>query len=598
MPEDCKPESVAAILNRHRNDPTRLIQILHDVQDGCGWLPPGLLQAVADGLALPYARVAACAGFYSFFALQPQGRYSVLWSDNITDRMLGNADLMEAMCRKLWVEPGRVSEDGLVRVGTTSCTGLCDQGPALLANGRAISAMTLDRVEAMADLIRRELPVAQWPSDWFAVVDNIRRGDVLLENGPAPGEALRAALQVGAAAFLDQVKRSGLRGRGGAGFATAVKWQACRDAPGKAHYVVCNADEGEPGTFKDRVLLNAQADLVFEGMTLAGLAVGAGQGLLYLRAEYRYLRDKLEAVLARRRAEHLLGARILGSDFAFDIEIHFGAGAYVCGEESALIESLEGKPGRPRIRPPFPVTFGYLGQPTTVNNVETLAASCLIAKHGGDWYAAIGTAKSAGTKILSVSGDCPRPGIYEYPFGVSVAQVLQDCGATDTQAVQVSGPSGSCLAAHEFERRIAFEDVPTAGAFMVFDESRDMFEVARNFTRFFAHESCGFCTPCRVGTSLAANLMDKLARGHGSPYDIDELFKLHRVMQATSHCGLGHTACNPLFDTLNKFRPGYERRLQSLNYEPAFDLDAALAQARQMTGRNDAAAHLADEDSP
>jgi [NiFe] hydrogenase diaphorase moiety large subunit len=598
MPADCNAESVAATLSRHGHDSTRLIQVLLDVQDCCGWLPPSVLQAVANGLSLPYAQVLGSAGFYSFFALQPKGRYRVLWSDNITDRMLGSTELMDVMCRRLWLEPGRVSEDGLVSIGTTSCTGLCDQGPALLINGIAISAMTRGRVDEMVELIRGEVPLANWPSDWFAITDNIRRADALLGHGLAPGEALRAALKIGAAAFLDQIKRSGLRGRGGAGFATALKWQACREAPGTAHYVVCNADEGEPGTFKDRILLNAHADLVFEGMTLAGLAVGAERGLLYLRGEYRFLRQPLEAVLARRRSEGLLGARILDSDFSFDIDIHLGAGAYICGEESALIESLEGKPGRPRIRPPFPVTHGYLGQPTTVNNVETLAAACLIARHGGDWYADIGTAKSAGTKLLSVSGDCPRPGIYEYPFGVTIAQVLEDCGATNTQAVQISGPSGTCLAAHEFGRRIAFEDVPTAGAFMVFDESRDMFEVARNFTRFFAHESCGFCTPCRVGTSLAVNLMDKLALGHGSPYDIDELFKLHRVMQSSSHCGLGHTACNPLFDTLTKFRPGYERRLKSLNYEPAFDLDAALAKARQMTGRDDAAAHLTDKESP
>ncbi len=330
-------------------------------------------------------------------------------------------------------------------------------------------------------------------------------------------------------------------------------------------------------------------------MSIAGLVVGAKKGLLYLRGEYRYLLEPLQAALEARRRANLLGSNILGTAFEFDIEIHLGAGAYICGEESALIESLEGKPGRPRIRPPFPVTRGYLDQPTTVNNVETLAAACLIATHGSDWYAAHGTEKSTGSKILSVSGDCERPGIYEYPYGTTVRQVLEDCGASDYQAVQISGPSGICLAEAEFDRRIAFEDIPTAGAFMVFDETRDMFEVARNFAHFFAHESCGFCTPCRVGTTLVRNLMDKIARKHGSPYDIDELFKLHRLLQGASHCGLGNSACNPVFDTLNKFRPAYEHRLMSLNYEPAFDLDAALSQARQMTGRDDAGAHFPDE---
>ena len=590
---------IDAVLARHHRDGTRLMQILREVQEQLGWLSPPTLTHIAHAVGWPRARVEGTADFYSFFHTQPLGRYRVLWSDNITDRMLGNADLMAAMCKKLWLEPGRVSEDGLVSVDTTSCTGMCDQGPAVLVNYRAITRMTPSRVGEMVGLIRNETPVAEWPAEWFAVEDNIRRKDILLAHDLAPGQALAAALQRGAEPMLAAIKAARLRGRGGAGFATGLKWEACRNAPGSganpAHYVVCNADEGEPGTFKDRVLLTSYADLVFEGMTIAGLVVGAKHGLLYLRGEYRYLLDALESALAARRAAGLLGANILGSDFEFDIEIHLGAGAYICGEESALIESLEGKPGRPRIRPPFPVSHGYLDQPTTVNNVETLAAACLIAAHGGDWYAEHGTEKSTGSKILSISGDCERPGIYEYPYGVTVRQVLEDCGASDCQAVQISGPSGICLAEAEFERRIAFEDIPTAGAFMIFDETRDMFEVARNFAHFFAHESCGFCTPCRVGTTLVRNMMDKIARKHGSPYDIDELFKLHRLMQGASHCGLGNSACNPVFDTLNKFSPAYERRLMSLDYEPAFDLDAALSQARQMTGRDDAAAHFPDE---
>jgi [NiFe] hydrogenase diaphorase moiety large subunit len=588
--------TLATVLDRHRRDGTRLMQILRETQEAIGWLPPEAITAIAEGIGWPRAKVEGTAGFYSFFHTRPMGRFRVLWSDNITDRMLGNQDLMQAMCQKLWLEPGRVSEDGLVSVDATSCTGMGDQGPALLVNYRAVTRMTPQRVDQMVDLIRSETPVADWPAEFFAVEDNIRRKDKLLDHGLVPGEALAAALERGPVGTLDEIKRSGLRGRGGAGFSTGLKWEACRNAPGDARYVVCNADEGEPGTFKDRVLLTSYADLVFEGMTIAGLAVGAKKGLLYLRGEYRYLLEPLESVLALRRKEKLLGESILGkTNFDFDIEIHLGAGAYVCGEESALIESLEGKPGRPRIRPPFPVSHGYLGRPTTVNNVETLAAACLVAAKGGEWYAALGTAKSAGTKILSVSGDVERPGIYEYPFGVTVAQVLQDCGVTHCiQAVQVSGPSGVCIGQNELDRRIAFEDIPTAGAFMVFDCTRDMFEVARNFAHFFAHESCGFCTPCRVGTSIVARLMDKIAAGHGSPYDLNELFKMHRLMQGASHCGLGNSACNPLFDTLNKFRPAYERRLQSLDYEPAFDLDAALSQARQMTGRDDAGAHLAN----
>ncbi|WP_240754753.1 NAD(P)H-dependent oxidoreductase subunit E [Parasulfuritortus cantonensis] len=609
-----------AILDRHPRRPESLLQVLREVQEAAGGIPPGVDAEIAAALNVPLARVRGVAGFYSFLSLEPSGHYRVLFSDNITDRMLGNQELMQAMCGKLWLEPGRTSEDGLASVDFTSCTGMCDQGPAILVNGWAIPRMDGGRVDQVAELVLAQRPLAEWPRELFLVEDNVRRADVLLGHGLQPGDALRAAVARGAdhqvedaansrswreanvaaaqgpLATLEEIKRSNLRGRGGAGFTTGFKWEACRNAQGKGRYVVCNADEGEPGTFKDRVLLNSHADLVFEGMTVCAYVIGASQGFLYLRGEYRHLLEPLRETLARRRAVGLLGKSILGqAGFDFDIEIHLGAGAYVCGEESALIESLEGKRGIPRNRPPYPVSHGYLQQPTTVNNVETFCAAALIAVQGGDWYRAIGTAKSAGTKLLSVSGDCARPGIYEYPFGTPVRQVLEDCGAERTLAVQISGPSGICISADEFDRRIAFEDLPTAGAFMVFDNSRDMFEVARNFAQFFAHESCGFCTPCRVGTSMQKEIMDKIARGQGTKYDLDQLGQLDRVLQAASHCGLGHGACNPVLDTLKRFRPAYERRLKALTFQPAFDLDSALAEARRMTGRDDAGAHIRSE---
>jgi len=584
------------ILERYGAARVNLIQILREAQEPAGWIPPEAISYIARRVDLPRARVEGVAGFYSFLHLAPAGRYRIRFSDNITDRMAGNMALLEQLCTELWVERGKVSEDGLVSVDTTSCTGMCDQGPALLVNGWAVPRLTPERVSQVARLVRAAQPVRSWPRELFDVADNIRRADILLNSAIAPGESIRAALARGPAETLAEIGRSNLRGRGGAGFAAGRKWEACRNAPDADRYVVCNADEGEPGTFKDRVLLTRYADLVFDGMTVCGYVTGAESGFLYLRGEYRHLLAPLEEALAERRAAGLLGRNVCGlAGFDFDITIHLGAGAYVCGEESALIESLEGKRGIPRNRPPFPVTSGYLKHPTSVNNVETLCAAALVALHGSDRYRAIGTPKSVGTKVLSVSGDCARPGIYEFPFGVTVGEVLDACGAADTQAVQISGPSGTCIDSTEFERRIAFEDLPTAGAFMVFDATRDMFDVARNFAHFFAHESCGFCTPCRVGTSLARNLMDKLDEGKGSRHDLNQIFRLNRLLQASSHCGLGHTACNPLFDTLKRFRPAYERRLVSLEYEPAFDLDGALARARTMTGRDDAGAHFDGE---
>jgi [NiFe] hydrogenase diaphorase moiety large subunit len=585
---------IHALLDRHGRARHRLVQILRELQQQRLWLSRDKLRAVAAGLGVSVAHVEGVAGFYRFFCLRPVGQYRLLFSDNITDRMLGSQELLHQLSGRLRVEPDAVRADGRVSLSTTSCTGMCDQGPALLVNHQhVITRLTPTRIDHMASLIEQQVPVAHWPAEWSRVEDHIQRADVKLADQSTPGQGIAAALARGPQAMLDDIKRSKLRGRGGAGYATGTKWQLCRNARSDVRYVVCNADEGEPGTFKDRVLLSSYADAVFEGMTIAALVVGSRQGLVYLRGEYSYLLEPLRATLARRRQVGLLGKAIQGrTGFDFEIEIHVGAGAYVCGEESALIESLEGKRGTPRIRPPFPVESGYLDKPTTVNNVETFCAVNQIALHSGAWWAGIGTPQSTGTKIHSVSGDCERPGLYEYPFGTRIGRILEDCGARNPQAVQVGGPSGVCLSALEFGRRIAFEDVPTAGAFMVFDRTRDMFDVAHNFAHFFAHESCGFCTPCRVGTELVLRRMDKLKRGYGSSEDVQVLFELDKLMHGTTHCGLGAAACNSLRDTIAKFRPAYEQHLKSLHFAPGFDMDAELSQARRATGRDDSGAHL------
>jgi [NiFe] hydrogenase diaphorase moiety large subunit len=579
-------------LARWGTAPHRLLQLLRELQEAHGYLPPSSLQALAGALQVPLAHVRGVASFYSFLRLEPYGAYRVLFSDAVTDRMQGSEALIERLCGRVWAEPGRISLDGLVSVDRTSCTGLCDQGPAALINGRPLPRLDASAIDRIADLILARRPLAAWPDDLFRVDDPIYRADVLLGHTLQPGEAIEAARSHRTqTALFAELEASGLRGRGGAGFPTAEKWRRCGAAPATQRYIVCNADEGEPGTFKDRVLLSRHPDLVFEGMTIAGHAVGATRGLLYLRGEYRFLLERLEDVLARRRAAGLLGA-VAGGGPAFDVEIHVGAGSYVCGEETALLESLEGRRGIPRNRPPYPVTHGYLGSPTVVDNVETLCAAALVMARGAAAYRRLGTPASAGTKILSVAGDCERRGLFEYPFGVTVREVLDAAGAMDPIAVQVGGPSGTCICEDEFDRRIAFEDLATGGAFTIFGRGRDLFEVARGHTHFFAHESCGFCTPCRVGTGMLARIMDKIHDGHGTRYDLAELARLIDALGQGAHCGLGHTAMNPVRDTLARFAPAYERRLASTNFEPAFDLDAALAPARRMTGRDDAGAHL------
>lgn len=572
--------------------PERLLEALRQIQDQYQFIPPSAIEPLAVGLGILPTQIIGVIEFYSFFHLKPQGRYTLLLSDSITDRMLGQTDLANYFCQALKLNLGDVREDGLVSIHYTSCTGLCDQGPAMLINGFAIGQFDQQRIDTIVNLIEQQIPLQQWPASLFEVADNIRQTGLLLESTIKPGQALTSAFSKTMQTVLAEIDQAGLRGRGGAGFTTAQKWRLCREEASAEHFVVCNADEGEPGTFKDRVLLNQYADQVFEGMTLCGAIIGAKQGFLYLRGEYRFLLDKLEAKLAERRENGWLGKNICQQAFDFDIEIRLGAGAYICGEESALIESLEGKPGIPRNRPPYPVIQGYLNQPTVVNNVETFLAAAAIAVQGGEWFAKVGTLKSTGSKVLSISGDCARPGIYEYPWGKTIAEILQDCGAEDVMGVQIGGPSGTFISSDELNRQLAFEDLATGGSFIVFNHSRSIFDVVQNFTDFFAHESCGFCTPCRVGTSLLKKQLDKIIHGHGSAGDVVELESISQLLKQYSHCGLGQTAANPILTTLQRYPELFQQRLKKISYEPGFDLDAALAVARQMAGRDDAGAHL------
>ncbi len=373
-----------------------------------------------------------------------------------------------------------------------------------------------------------------------------------------PESGLREALAKSRADIIGEISASNLRGRGGAGFPTGTKWNLAAAAQVKAggrKYVVCNADEGEPGTFKDRVILAEHANLVFEGMTIAARAIGASSGIVYLRGEYVYLRPHLEAVLQKRREQKLLGDDIGGlAGFNFDIHIHMGAGAYVCGEETALIESLEGNRGEPRNRPPFPVDTGFEGQPTVVNNVETLAWVACIMSRSGHWFRSVGTEKSTGYKLFSVSGDCLEPGVYEFPLGITVADLLDKVGVDGAKAVQIGGASGHCLPASEFSRRIAFEDLATGGSIIVFGPGRDMVQVARNFMEFFVEESCGQCTPCRAGNAKLLEGIEKLERGECSMAYLQELLALSETMQLASKCGLGQSSPNAFVSIVRHFK--------------------------------------------
>ena len=365
---------------------------------------------------------------------------------------------------------------------------------------------------------------------------------------------LKAALAMSRPDIIDTVSASGLKGRGGAGFPTAMKWNFCAAEKSDAKYLICNADEGEPGTFKDRVILTDYADLVLEGMTIGARAIGATLGVLYLRSEYTYLRPHLNDVIRKRREARLLGKDILGNaGFDFDVIVALGAGAYVCGEETALIESLEGFRGEPRNRPPFPVVAGLLDQPTVVNNVETLAAVACIFARGADWFKGFGTDKSTGYKLFSVSGDCEKPGVYEFPWGITVADLLNQVGGRGAKAVQVGGASGVCVPAKDFSRHLAFEDIPTCGSVMVIGAQRDILDVAENFLEFFVDESCGQCTPCRLGNAKLLEGVEALKAGTCDDTQLADLKALSGTMQAASKCGLGQTSPSAFLSILEGF---------------------------------------------
>jgi len=576
--------AVHSAVERHGAGPHCALQVCRHVQEHFSCVPADAIPVIARQLGTTTGHIVSLVSFYSFLHEAPRGRYDLYLSDSITDHMLGSRGLLNRLCLGLGVVAGEPRLDGRVTVAPTSCTGLCDQGPAGLVNGRPLTRLNEQRIDHLVQLVEAATPLDQWPRDYFQVDSPIHRRDLLLSSAMPHGTGLRALADSSPGELIQQLETAGLNGRGGAGFPTASKWRMCREAAGDTRYVVCNADEGEPGTFKDRVLLAEYADEVIEGMTLCGRAIGAEKGFIYLRAEYAWLESHLEWVLERRRGDELLGSNVLGAtDWHFDIEIQLGAGAYICGEESALIESLEGKRGTPRNRPPYPVTSGYFGKPTVVNNVETFFAAAHIAARGGDWFAAAGN--GMGTKLHSVSGDCARPGIYEFPVNTPVGDIVEAAGGMNALAVQVAGAAGELLLAQEFDAAIDLKRRKTSGSFMIFGPDRDLFRTTANFTRFFAHETCGFCAPCRTGTQLARSVVERMAAGRAFGRDREAVDRLIDVTPVLSHCGLGAAALNPLRDLRDKCPQRYEQLFSEDDDNVLhFDLEQELSEIRNITG--------------
>jgi [NiFe] hydrogenase diaphorase moiety large subunit len=574
---------------KHPKDPAALLDIIRDIQVRFGRVSEEAVRRIAAHLKLSEAEVRGAATFYHFFSLSPRGASTVYLNDSITSRMMGRAAVARAFEEEAGCRFGEVTADGRIGLFPTSCIGMNDQEPSAIVDGVVFTSLTPEKAKAVLRGLRAGTPARDQvvafgdganQSDLVRamVVNNIRERGPVLFGAHERGTGLRQAVALKPEMVIDEIKRAGLLGRGGAGFPTGLKWEFCRRETATPRYVVCNADEGEPGTFKDRVILTELPDLLFEGMAVAGYAIGAKTGILYLRSEYAYLRDHLEAALAKLRKDGLLGKNAAGAQgFDFDIVIKSGAGAYICGEESALLESAEGKRGEPRDRPPFPVETGYLNKPTTVNNVETLATAARIMAEGAAWFKSMGTAKSAGTKLLSVSGDCRRPGVYEVAYGLTLAELLEKVGGTGAKAVQVGGPSGTCVAPAEFGRRICFSDLATGGSIIVFGPARDIFEVVENFMEFFVEESCGWCTPCRAGNVLIKKKFEKVAAGLGTASDLADLEAWGNLIKRTSRCGLGQTSPNPILTTMKSFPELYQAKLRpGEEFVPLFNLAEAI----------------------
>ncbi len=593
--------SIQKIIEKYNTEKTRLVDILIDIQAEIGYIPEEAVTQIAESLHMSEVDVEQTTSFYHFFTLIPTGKYNIYLNNSAVANMMGRAEVAATFEKELGIHVGQITPDGLIGLFETSCIGMNDQEPAAIINNLIFTKLTPFRVKEIIRDIKDGKPVESMFSASYGdgknasdlirsvVSNNIRKIGPVLEPNYKPGEAIKKIIKMTPNEVIEEIKRSNIRGRGGAGFPTGLKWEFCRNANGEKKYIFCNADEGEPGTFKDRVILTELPRLLFEGMVIAGYAVGATEGILYIRYEYKYLGQYLEDILEKAREKNYLGKDIGGKKgFNFEIRIQYGAGAYVCGEESALIESAEGKRGEPRDRPPFPVEKGYLDMPTVVNNVETLCSVVKVILNGGEWYKSFGTTESTGTKLLSISGDCKFPGVYEVEWGFSVNDIIDMVGApkTDVQAVQVGGPSGALIAPNEFNRILGYEDLATGGSLIIFSNQRDLLsDVVMNFMEFFIEESCGSCSICRIVPTILKNKLEKILNARGVMQDINDMIDWGKFLKA-NRCGLGQTAANPILSSIKNFRYLYEDKVQkNKTFDSGFDLTVAVKESCEATGR-------------
>ena len=567
------------VSRQNRGTPERrslLLPALHALQTRAGWISPGGLNHVARRLGVPPAEVFGVATFYALFSVEERPRTVVHVCDDVVCRVNGATEVAVS-CRES-IGPAREENEGLMWL-KSPCLGLCERAPAVLVQkagkyrpNEALAPATPDWIRASVGDQKLQVepaPVVGPPSGRrllarVGVVD-----PTSLDGYRALGGfvALRRAIEIGPALTIREIKEAKLLGRGGAAFPTGVKWEAVAQQPARPHYVVCNADESEPGTFKDRVLMEGDPFSLVEAMAIAGFALAAERGFIYLRGEYPLAKARLENAIAKARARGYLGDNVMGGGFKFDLELRCGAGAYICGEETALFNSLEGKRGEPRSKPPFPVTYGLFGKPTGINNVETLVNVNVILGMGAAAYAALGTPGSTGTRLFCVSGHVERPGTYEVECGTPLSKLLDLAGGLrrgrKIKAILLGGAAGGFIGPNELDLPLSFEAARERGVTLgsgvvaVFDQSVDLVDTLLRIAQFFRDESCGQCVPCRVGTVRQEEALHRIAlkRTRGTVKDeIALLEEISTVMKDASICGLGQTAASVVQSAVTRLK--------------------------------------------
>lgn len=542
---------------------TALLPTLHATQDLFGYIPQEAAREIGKALGVPLADIYGVIDFYALFYREPVGKTVIHICSDPACSMAGADSIFKVIRQKAETHLDGERQVANITVERAPCLGLCEHAPAVMVHGQPVVQADLHTWE---DLVSGKVgrPHTKVGGDIAVLTANCGkdRPTTLAEYEQSGGyAALRKALSLPTQAIVDEVIASGLVGRGGAAFPTGVKWDSAAKAAGEPKYVVCNADEAEPGTFKDRVLMEEDPHLVLEGLILAGYAIKAPKGYIYIRGEYVYPYQVMSRAVEEARQAGYLGDNILGSGYSFDVEIRRGAGAYICGEETALFESIEGKRGFPRFKPPFPTTFGLFGKPTIINNVETLANVPIIIAKGAANYRKIGTEKSPGPKLFCLSGDVEKPGLYEVPFGVTFRHLLYDLaggvrGNGVFKGALFGGAAGAFASEKDLDVRLTFEDLRAAGlplgsgVITVFDQSRDLRDILLRLARFFAEESCGKCYPCQIGTQRQYEIIQRVATGHASPQDIELLQDVGWTMTDSSLCGLGQTAASAVLSAL------------------------------------------------